>query len=78
MRSARPSKLLLSLGLWAVLAGCGARIPPSLASQVAWDLSFPEVRRQPEAYVGRTVAFGGIVTQIDTADGGYQIGRAHV
>jgi starvation-inducible outer membrane lipoprotein len=72
MRSARPSKLLLSLGLWAVLAGCGARIPPLLASQVAWDLSFPEVRRQPEAYVGRTVVFGGIVTQIDTADGGYR------
>ena len=72
MRSARPSKLLLSLGLWAVLAGCGARIPPSLASQVAWDVSFPEVRRQPEAHVGRTVAFGGIVTQIDAVGQGYR------
>jgi starvation-inducible outer membrane lipoprotein len=55
-----------------VLAGCGARIPPSLASQVAWDLSFPEVSRQPEAYVGRTVAFGGIIRQIDAVDGGYR------
>src|SRR5918992_807700 len=72
MRSAPPSKLLLSLGLWAVLAGCGTRIPPSLASQVAWNLSFPEVRRQPEAYVGRIVAFGGIITQIDAVDEGHR------
>jgi starvation-inducible outer membrane lipoprotein len=72
MRFARPSKLLLSLGLWAVLAGCGAKIPPSLASQVAWDVSFPEVRRQTEAYAGRIVAFGGLIRQIDAVDGGYR------
>lgn len=72
MRSAPPSKLLLSLGLWAVLVGCGARIPPSLASQITWDVSFPEVRRQPEAYVGRIVAFGGIITRIDAVDEGFR------
>jgi starvation-inducible outer membrane lipoprotein len=72
MRFARPSKLLLGLGVWALLVGCGARIPPSLASQVSWRLSFPEIRRQPEAYVGRTVALGGIVTHIDAVDEGYR------
>jgi starvation-inducible outer membrane lipoprotein len=72
MRFAPPSKLLLSLGLWAVLAGCGARIPPPLASQVAWDVSFPEVSRQPWAYAGRIVAFGGIIRQIDAVDEGYR------
>jgi|SRR5687768_4620236 starvation-inducible outer membrane lipoprotein len=73
MRSARRSKLLLSLGLWAMLAACGARIPPSLATQVDWNLSFPEIRRQPEAYVGRVVALGGIVTHVDAVDEGYRL-----
>jgi starvation-inducible outer membrane lipoprotein len=73
MRFVPRSKLLLSLGLWAVLAACGARIPPSLATQVDWNLSFPEIRRQPEAYVGRVVALGGIVTHIDAVDAGYRL-----
>jgi starvation-inducible outer membrane lipoprotein len=73
MRFARPYKLLIGLCVWTALAGCGARIPPTLASQVSWNLGFPEIRRQPAAYVGRIVALGGIVMHIDAVDEGYRV-----
>jgi starvation-inducible outer membrane lipoprotein len=73
MHSARPHKLILSLCVWGLLAGCGARIPPALATQVSWTVGFPEIRRQPEAYVGRIVGLGGIVTHIDAVDEGYRL-----
>jgi outer membrane lipoprotein len=40
---------------------------------VSWDLDFPEIRRQPEAYAGRVVALGGIVMQVEAADKGYRV-----
>ena len=73
MPSAPPLKLIVSVVLWGLLAGCAAKIPPQLAGQVSWDLGFPEIRRQPEAYVGRVVALGGIVTHIDATDRGYRV-----
>ena len=73
MRSAPPHKLILSLCVWGVLAGCGARIPPALATQVSRGVGFPEIRRQPEAYAGRIVALGGIVARIDAVDEGYRV-----
>jgi outer membrane lipoprotein len=56
-----------------LLAGCAGTIPPQLAEQVSWNLNFPEIRRQPEAYSGRVVALGGIVTHIDAVDEGYRV-----
>jgi outer membrane lipoprotein len=58
--------------VWALLAGCGARIPATLQSQVSWELGFAEIRRQPEAYIGRLVALGGSVLQIEAVDQGYR------
>lgn len=72
MPSALRLSLVASLCLWVLLAGCGARIPSTLAPQVSWDLGFPEIRGQPEAYVGRLVALGGIVMQIEAVDQGYR------
>jgi starvation-inducible outer membrane lipoprotein len=73
MPSAPLPKLIVSVFVWGLLAGCAATIPPRLAGQVAWDLSFPEIRQQPEAYIGRVVALGGIVTHMDAADRGYRL-----
>ncbi len=73
MRSAPLHKLIVSLCVWGLVAGCSARVPPSLATQVSWNVSFPEIRRQPEAYVGRIVALGGTVTHIDAVDEGYRV-----
>jgi outer membrane lipoprotein len=73
MPSERLFKLLVSATVWGFLAGCVARIPPQLAAQVSWNVDFPEIRRQPEAYRGRVVALGGIVTQIEAADEGYRV-----
>jgi outer membrane lipoprotein len=62
---------LIGSGIMVVLLlGCAATIPPQLADQGAWHLSFRDIRRHPEAFTGRTVALGGVVTQIEAvADG---------
>ncbi|HSF31820.1 MAG TPA: Slp family lipoprotein [Candidatus Tectomicrobia bacterium] len=73
MPSGQLFKLLFSATVWGVLAGCAASIPAPLAGQVSWNLGFPEVRRQPEAYRGRVVALGGIVTHIDAVERGYRV-----
>jgi outer membrane lipoprotein len=73
MPSGHLFKLLVSATVWGALAGCAATIPPQLAGQVSWDLGFPEIRRQPEAYRGRVVALGGTVTHIDVVDRGYRV-----
>jgi starvation-inducible outer membrane lipoprotein len=73
MPSANLLKLIVSVLVWGLLAGCATRIPPQLAEQVSWNLGFPEIRRQPEAHLGRVVALGGIVTHIDATDQGYQV-----
>ena len=54
------------------MAGCAAGIPSQLAAQVSWDLSFIALRRYPEAYRGRIVALGGIVTHVEAIDQGYR------
>jgi outer membrane lipoprotein len=41
--------------------------------QVSWNLDFPEIRRQPEAYSGRVVALGGTVRHIDAVEDGYRV-----
>jgi starvation-inducible outer membrane lipoprotein len=56
-----------------LLASCAAGIPAQLAEQVSWNLSFTDLRRSPEAYQGRIVALGGIVTHIEANDGGYRV-----
>jgi starvation-inducible outer membrane lipoprotein len=66
-------KLIASVSIWGLLVGCAGRIPPQLAEQVSWNLDFPEIRRQPEAYSGRVVALGGIVTYIDAVEEGYRV-----
>ena len=73
MLSAPLRKLAIGVCIWGLVAGCAAGIPPQLAGQVSWNLSFPEIRRQPEAYRGRVVALGGIVRHIEAADGGYRV-----
>jgi starvation-inducible outer membrane lipoprotein len=60
--------------IWGLLVGCAAGVPPQLARQVSLNLGFPEIRRHPEAYRGRLVALGGIVTQIDADEEGYRVG----
>jgi starvation-inducible outer membrane lipoprotein len=67
------SKLLVWACLWGLLAGCAGKIPPQLAGQVAWNLSFPEIRRQPEAYRDRVVGLGGIVASVDALDAAYRV-----
>jgi starvation-inducible outer membrane lipoprotein len=73
MPSAHLPKLIVRVFVWGLLAGCAASIPPQLARQVSWNLSFPEIHRQPEAYIGRVVALGGIVRQIDATDRGSRV-----
>jgi starvation-inducible outer membrane lipoprotein len=73
MPSAHRLRLIVSVSVWGLLAGCAGRIPPQLAGQVSWNLGFPEIRRQPEAYIGRVVGLGGIVTHIDAVDAGYRV-----
>jgi starvation-inducible outer membrane lipoprotein len=59
--------------MWVLLAGCAGRIPPQLAEQVSWNLDFPEIRRQPEAYRGWVVALGGSATHIEAVEYGYRV-----
>jgi hypothetical protein len=60
---------LIGSGIMVVwLLGCAATIPPQFADQVAWHLSFRDIRRHPEALTGRMVVLGGIVTQIETEE----------
>jgi starvation-inducible outer membrane lipoprotein len=66
-------KLLAGVFVWVLLAGCAGRISPQLAEQVSWDLDFPEIRRQPEAYRGWVVALGGTATHIDAVEDGYRV-----
>jgi starvation-inducible outer membrane lipoprotein len=66
-------KVIASAFVWGLLAGCAAGIPPQLSGQVAWNLGFPEIRRQPEAYIGRVVALGGVVTHIEIGGEGYRL-----
>jgi outer membrane lipoprotein len=66
-------RLIVSVSIWGLLAGCAGSIPPQLAKQVSWNLAFPEIRRQPEAYRGRVVALGGIVTHLEAVEAGYRI-----
>ena len=72
MRSAPLRKLIVGACIWGLVLGCAAGIPPQLARQVSWNLGFPEIRRYPEAYRGRLIALGGIVTHIEAADEGYR------
>jgi outer membrane lipoprotein len=72
MPSAPPHKFILGACLWGLMAGCAAGIPSQLAAQVSWDLGFGDIRQRPEAYRGRTVALGGIVTQVEAVDQGYR------
>jgi outer membrane lipoprotein len=73
MPSAPLCKLLIGASIWGLVASCAAGIPPQMAEQVSWNLSFTELRRQPEAYRGRVVALGGIVTHIEATDEGYRL-----
>lgn len=73
MPSVALCKLLAGVFVWGLLAGCAGRIPPQLAEQVSWNLDFPEIRRQPEAYRGWVVALGGTVTHIDAVEAGYRV-----
>lgn len=66
-------KLLAGVFMGVLLAGCAGSIPPQLAEQVSWNLAFPEIRRQPEAYRGWVVALGGTVTHIAVVEGGYRV-----
>jgi starvation-inducible outer membrane lipoprotein len=73
MPSGHLCKLIVGVFVWGLVAGCAARIPQQLAGQVSWNLGFPEIRRQPEAYIGRVVALGGIVMHIEAIDEGYRV-----
>ena len=68
MPSAPLRKLVLGACLWGLMAGCTAGIPSQLAEQVSWNLSFIGIRQHPEAYRGRIIALGGIVTHVEAAD----------
>jgi len=72
MPSALLRKLIVGTCISGLVAGCAAGIPPPLAGQVSWNLSFVEIRRLPESYRGRVVALGGIVTHIEADDQGYR------
>jgi starvation-inducible outer membrane lipoprotein len=69
-----PRYKLIGSGIMVVwLLGCAATIPPQLADQVAWQLSFRDIRRHPEVFTGRVVALGGVVTQIEAAADGARL-----
>jgi starvation-inducible outer membrane lipoprotein len=73
MPSGPRCKLLIGACLWGLLAGCAGHLPPQVASQVAWNLSFAEIRQHSEQYVGRLVVLGGIVRRIEAVDEGYRV-----
>ena len=73
MLSVSLRKLIVITCIWGLVAGCAAGIPPQLASQVSWNLGFADIRQVPEAYRGRVVALGGIVTHIEAVDEGYHV-----
>jgi starvation-inducible outer membrane lipoprotein len=69
-----PRHRVIGSGLLVVLLlGCAATIPPQLADQVAWHLSFRDIRRHPEVFAGRMVALGGVATQIEAVAGGARL-----
>jgi starvation-inducible outer membrane lipoprotein len=73
MPSAPLPKLIVGACICGLVAGCAAGIPPQLSAQVSWNLGFADIRQYPEAYRGRVVALGGIVTQIEAVDEGYRV-----
>jgi starvation-inducible outer membrane lipoprotein len=54
------------------MSGCAAGIPPQFATQVAWDLSFIDIGRHPEAYRGRIVALGGVIAYVEAEEKGHR------
>ena len=73
MPSAPLRKLVLGGCLWGLMAGCAAGIPSHLAEQVSQNLNLIDIRQHPEAYRGRIIALGGIVTHVEAADKGYRV-----
>jgi outer membrane lipoprotein len=70
MLSALLRRLIVGACLNGLLAGCATGIPAPLAAQVSWNVRLADLRQHPEAYRGRVVALGGIVTQIKAVDEG--------
>lgn len=73
MPSAPLCKLIIGAWIWGLMVSCAAGIPLQIADQVSWNLSFTELRREPEAYRGRVVALGGLVAHIEATDEGYRL-----
>jgi outer membrane lipoprotein len=59
--------------LMGMLAGCASTIPPTLASRISWDLSFSDLKRDPEAHKGRLVVLGGIVSLVEFIGTSYRV-----
>jgi starvation-inducible outer membrane lipoprotein len=66
--------LIVILCLHGLLTGCATGIPSPLAGQVSWDVALADLGQHPEAYRGRVVALGGIVTRIEAVAEGFRLG----
>jgi starvation-inducible outer membrane lipoprotein len=53
--------------------GCATTIPASLAGRIAWQVSFHDLRRDPEAYAGQVIALGGVVSQVEFMATNYRV-----
>lgn len=57
----------------ALLMGCTTTLPSQLAQRIAWDISFRDLQRDPEAYEKQVVVLGGIVSQVEFMGTNYRV-----
>lgn len=61
---------VLALALAAFAAGCGPVISKEVLKGVDRGIAFREVAGDPEAYIGRSVVFGGTILKTENTEGG--------
>lgn len=64
-----PSKALLIASALILLYGCAPVISKETLKTVDREISFSQVAKDPGAYVGKSVVFGGTIINVDNQEG---------
>ena len=48
-----------------ILSGCASQVPVPISQMPPGNLMLPEVQANPEAFIGSTVRWGGVITRVE-------------
>lgn len=69
MEQTRPAWIALAVFLLGILSGCAHVISREMRNQAEKDVSFPQVFRDPDAYRGKIVIWGGKIIETLNREG---------